>query len=45
MTYRNMFQLTQNVHHRETVVESEADEETAQTELPEVTDEGGRNTC
>jgi hypothetical protein len=45
MTYDNMFRLTQNVHHREAVVESKANEEATQAELPEVTDEGGRYTC
>jgi hypothetical protein len=45
MTYDNMLWLTQNVHHREAVVEGKANEEAAQAELPEVADEGGRNTC
>lgn len=34
---------TQDVHHGETVVESEADEKSAQRELPETAGQGGRD--
>lgn len=43
-TYHNTIWLTQNVHHGEAVVESETDEESAQTELPKVGDERCGNT-
>lgn len=45
MTYGNFFQLTQNVHHSEAVVESKSNEEAAQTELPKASGESCSNTC
>lgn len=45
MTYDNIVQLTQNVHHGEAVVESETDEEATQTELPKACAESRCNTC
>jgi hypothetical protein len=45
VTYLNIFLLTQNVHHREAVVEGKSDEETAQAELPEVANKSGGYTC
>jgi hypothetical protein len=45
MTYGNEFLLTQDVHHREAVVESEADEEATQAESPKAVGECSRNTC
>lgn len=45
MTYLNVFLLTQNVHHRETVVESKPDEEAAKTKLPKASSECRCDTC
>lgn len=45
LTYDNAESLTQNVHHGEAVVESEADKEAAQTELQEASRERRGNTC
>lgn len=45
LTYDNAESLTQNVHHGEAVVESEADKEAAQTELQEASRERRGNAC
>lgn len=43
ITYRKFTTRTQYVHHGEAIVESEADEESAQCELPETSSQDGRD--